>query len=125
MFRGKVWAPKEGSEAPHFRAPDDLLRQTPPSSRWRGGLPLRHRATIFASVVERLAEQCADVLVTHEAPLPYPNGFGGLNRLAAAMGARLLVHGHHHRSYTAEADGLRVRGLAIEECYTLAAGDLA
>ena len=36
--------------------------------------------------------------------------------LAAAGGARLIVHGHHHESYAAVlSNGVRVRGLGIAE----------
>ena len=59
-----------------------------------------------------LAGQRADVLVTHEAPTSHPSGVAVLEDLARAMGARLVVHGHHHIGYRAEAaDGLRVLGV--------------
>ncbi|WP_421992666.1 metallophosphoesterase family protein [Roseococcus sp.] len=54
----------------------------------------------------------ADVLVTHEAPSSHPQGFAMIDGLARAMGARLLVHGHHHVGYRARAeDGLEVQGV--------------
>ena len=70
-------------------------------------------AAIWPEDIEALAAQRADVLVTHEAPSSHPAGNGTLDELARAMGARLIVHGHHHVALHAEAhDGLRVMGVA-------------
>ena len=45
-------------------------------------------------------------------------GFGVIDDLASACGARLIVHGHHHQSYDAVLpNGVRVRGLAIAETW--------
>jgi len=45
----------------------------------------------------------------------------GIDRLAARVGARLVVHGHHHESYAATlAGGIQVRGLAVAETLVLA-----
>jgi hypothetical protein len=38
----------------------------------------------------------ADVLILHEAPAYHPNGFDLLDTLAQSMGAKVVVHGHHH-----------------------------
>jgi predicted phosphodiesterase len=54
----------------------------------------------------------ADILVTHEAPSSHPQGFAMLDELARAMGAPLIIHGHHHVCYRARAeDGLEVQGV--------------
>jgi predicted phosphodiesterase len=67
---------------------------------------------IWPEDVEALAAQRADVLVTHEAPSAHPSGVAVLDALARAMGARLVIHGHHHVGYRAAAeDGLRVLGV--------------
>jgi predicted phosphodiesterase len=64
---------------------------------------------IWPEDVDALAAQRTDVLVTHEAPSSHPAGVMVLDDLARAMGARLIVHGHHHITSRAEAtDGLRV-----------------
>lgn len=64
---------------------------------------------IWPEDLDALAGQRADVLVTHEAPSSHPAGIGVLDDLARAMGARLIVHGHHHITSHARADdGLRV-----------------
>lgn len=63
---------------------------------------------IWPEDVDALSVQRADVLVTHEAPTSHPAGVSVLDDLARAMGARLIVHGHHHITSHAEAnDGLR------------------
>jgi hypothetical protein len=67
---------------------------------------------IWPEDVDALSLQKADVLVTHEAPSSHPNGVSVLDDLARAMGARLVVHGHHHiTSHARSADGLRVLGV--------------
>ena len=67
---------------------------------------------IWPEDVDALAVQRADVLVTHEAPSSHPAGVSVLDGLARAMGARLIVHGHHHITSHAKAnDGLRVLGV--------------
>lgn len=67
---------------------------------------------IWPEDVEALSAQQADVLVTHEAPSSHPEGVSVLDDLARAMGARLIVHGHHHITSHARADdGLRVLGV--------------
>lgn len=68
---------------------------------------------IWPEDVDALAAQRADVLVTHEAPSSHPAGTDVLDDLARAMGARLVVHGHHHVAYRACAeDGLLAQGVA-------------
>ena len=67
---------------------------------------------IWPEDVDALAAQKADILVTHEAPSSHPEGVGALDALARSMGARLIVHGHHHITSHARADdGLRVLGV--------------
>ncbi len=67
---------------------------------------------IWPEDVEALASQRADILVTHEAPSSHRSGAAVLDSLARAMGAKLVVHGHHHIGYRATAhDGLEVQGV--------------
>lgn len=67
---------------------------------------------IWPEDLDVLSAQQADVLVTHEAPSSHPEGVRVLDNLARAMGARLIVHGHHHITSHARAhDGLRVLGV--------------
>jgi len=67
---------------------------------------------IWPEDIDALSVQQADVLVTHEAPSSHPEGVSVLDDLARAMGARVIVHGHHHVTSHARAeDGLRVLGV--------------
>jgi len=67
---------------------------------------------IWPEDMDALALQKAEILVTHEAPSSHPEGVNVLDELARAMGARLIVHGHHHVTSHAQADdGLRVLGV--------------
>jgi predicted phosphodiesterase len=70
-------------------------------------------AAIWPEDVEALGNLKADVLVTHEAPSSHPAGSVVIDSLARRMGARTIVHGHHHVvSHARAADGLRVLGVA-------------
>ncbi len=62
----------------------------------RYGKELKHLSSIFWDVYERLWEQKADILVTHEAPSCHPNGFTAIDDLAQAMGVKAAFHGHLH-----------------------------
>lgn len=41
----------------------------------------------------------ADILVTHEAPGSHRHGFSAISELGAAMGVRMIFHGHLHENY--------------------------
>lgn len=70
-------------------------------------------AAIWPEDYDRLAVRQADILVTHEAPSSLPAGNAALDMLARRMGARLIVHGHHHMTYrTMQTDGVAVMGIA-------------
>jgi hypothetical protein len=112
--------PGEPIAPPRFHTRAAFLESLPPDEKWRGGLPLWHRDTIFPEDVDALSSQCFDVLVTHEAPSSHRHGSAVLDALAEAGGARLIVHGHHHESYEALLDsGVRVRGLRLAEIWEL------
>ena len=116
VFKPRVWHPIECAQ-PQFHTRAEFLRALPPAEHWRGGLPLWHRDTIFPEDFDRLWETRFDVLVTHEAPSSHRHGFTPIDELAAQGGARWIVHGHHHQSYTATLpNGIRVRGLGVAEC---------
>ena len=82
-----------------FFDPIHYCQYTPQEKIWRGGLPLRHRTSIFPSDVEVLESQKADILITHEAPRPHPQGFAVINQLARKMGVSKIFHGHHHDNF--------------------------
>ena len=98
VFRGQVWMP---DDAPNYYCPATFIRRVGMGNVWRGGVPRRHRTTIFPSVYQNLMRQHADILVTHEAPSCHRKGFAAIDRLAESMGVKRLFHGHQHedRSY--------------------------
>ena len=93
VFRGQVWMP---DEEPNYFCPANLIRRVGTGNMWRGGLPRRHRTTIFPSVYQNLMRQKADILITHEAPTCHRKGFHAIDALAEAVGAKWLFHGHQH-----------------------------
>ena len=91
-----------------------ILRSTDPtldaSQAASHAFPGRHR-NLAGRCGCGLPVQPADHLVTDEAPSSHPEGVSVLDDLARAMGARLIVHGHHHVTSHAKArDGLSVLG---------------
>lgn len=125
VFKPRVWFPRAEDasgriDPPQFRTRAAFLQAIGPQAAWRGGLPLWHRDTIFPEDFDALDGLRCDVLVTHEAPSSHRHGFAVIDELAAACGARLLVHGHHHESYAATlANGVAVRGLGLAETWIL------
>jgi len=114
-FRPRVWHPPNPPRL-HGRAelPADRASLGPGWSEQAIGA-LEHSLgamAIWPEDVEALATQRADVLVTHEAPSSHPSGVAVLDDLARRMGARLVVHGHHHIGYRARhQDGLEAQGV--------------
>jgi len=93
IFRGQIW-PFPGQ--PRFLSPDAFIVQCGKGNLWRGGLPRKHRSSIFPSDYDALLQERADVLVSHEAPSCHPHGFQAIDDLAASLGAQRTFHGHHH-----------------------------
>jgi len=114
IFRGQIWRPPEPQ---HYASAEDFARRMGKGNTWRGGLPLKHRSTIFPDVYERLSEMKADLLITHEAPSYHPMGFDEIELLAAAMGVKQSYHGHHHEaldySRFAARDGFEAFGVGF------------
>ncbi|WP_410687367.1 metallophosphoesterase family protein [Avibacterium paragallinarum] len=96
VFRGQIWMPPY---RPSFFDPIHFCQYSPAERIWRGGVPLRHRTSIFPSDFEQLETQQADILITHEAPKPHPRGFAVFNQLAEKMGVTHIFHGHHHENF--------------------------
>jgi predicted phosphodiesterase len=113
-FRPRIWEPPDPPRL-HRREqlPEDLAV---PGWREEHIAALIHSlgaTAIWPEDYDYLATQRADILVTHEAPRSHPAGNAALDALARAMGAGLIVHGHHHVTYRAVAhDGLRAMGVA-------------
>ena len=93
IFRGQVWMPPESWGALSAK---EYTRTVGQENRWRDGLPLKHRSTIFRETYELLAKQGANVLVTHEAPSAHPYGFDAIDELARSLRVTTAFHGHHH-----------------------------
>lgn len=115
VFRGKIWMPPA---PPDFVSQADFVRRCGKGNRWRGGLNLKHRSTIFESDWLALAKQRADILITHEAPGCHPHGFESLNELGRAMGVSRTFHGHHHDrlDYSGQFERLGHRAFGVGFC---------
>lgn len=121
-FIEKIWHPERGQ--PRFAYRHDYLAACGKGNRWRGGLPRKVRGAIWWEDIERLWDQEADILITHEAPTPHRYGHSVISELAHAMGARLIVHGHLHEAYEAVTpEGIPVIGLAQGEIRLLEGAD--
>lgn len=110
VFRGQIWDPRQGG--PKWRTREHYLANQPSNVR-RGGVPLKHRASIWWEDYAALWDQQADILVTHEAPSCHRYGFAALDDLAGALGVSRHYHGHHHVNYQADLpNGVLVHGVA-------------
>lgn len=105
IFRESVWDPASPVSKARFASAQALRRDTPAIERWRGGISLRHRSTIFPDDVARLANKRADILVTHEGLGGTPHGQPRLDELARAMRVKLVVHGHLHQDIDYQREG--------------------
>ena len=119
VFRGKVWYPKDELTDYRYYSSEELLRATPKNEFVNGGLPLRQRSTIMPNDYFSLNQFEADVLVSHEAPKYFDSGFVAMDHLASNLGAKLIVHGHHHLDQMASiANGkIAVRSLEIGQVW--------
>lgn len=101
IFRRQVWHPPG---LPRYPSAEIFLAQCGKGNRWRGGLPRKHRSSIFPNQYGALLQEKADVLVTHEAPSCHPHGFQAVDDLAASLGVVAAYHGHHHENIEYNAD---------------------
>lgn len=146
IFRGEVWHPDLDGGKPTHKTYDayakwirtnrnlkqrlskkDLVRMqdVPLKGHWdanvldasRAGKLLKHHSSIFHVDYERLADQKADLLLTHEAPSCHPHGFAQIDLLAKIMGATVF-HGHHHDAldYSRQFDALGCRAYGVGFC---------
>lgn len=95
VFRDTVW---DGNTAPIINSPRELMKSLGPGNRWRGGIPLKHRSTIFPSTIRSLAGMRVDVLVTHDAPGMHRFGKTAFTTLAKDLYVKKAFHGHHHHT---------------------------
>lgn len=112
VFRKQVWMPPA---PPLYESEAEYLARCGKGNWWRGGLPRKHRSTIFPEAMEMLRGQRADVLASHEAPSAHPHGFAAIDCLARSMGAHICFHGHHHDSlnYSAEFERMGIEAYGI------------
>lgn len=93
IFRRQIWMPPDLAK---FETPEAYLAQCGKGNWWRGGLPRKHRSSIFPSDCSQLMGQGADILVSHEAPTSNAHGFQAIDELARALQVKVAFHGHHH-----------------------------
>ena len=122
VFRGQIWMPPQ---APNYNSAGAFIRRIGRGNMWRGGLPRRHRSSIFPSTYENLCAYHADVLVTHEAPGCHRKGFLAIDRLAKTLQVKYLFHGHQHedRRYPAYY-GFTPRGVGFRGIVNLKGDDI-
>jgi predicted phosphodiesterase len=115
-FRPRVWVPPSPPRLRHrHELPGDLASLGPGYGPKQRGALAHSLATaaIWPEDIHTLASQKADILVTHEAPSSHPSGSAVIDELARALGARMIVHGHHHVASVARAnDGLTALSVA-------------
>ena len=116
---------------PHLPTPPLLdsraafVRRLAHHERRRGGMPPSQRDAIFPEDVRALEGERADILVTHEVSSTHPYGFETLDDLAHDLLARLIVHGHHHRSCIGiTTQGTQVIGLPKVKVLALGEGNV-
>ena len=135
VFRGEVWhRDSDGGQPSHanYAAYEKFIRHNRKSKQ---GLPhkhgdsnvldasrvaklLKHHSTIWPDTYEKLADQRADVLITHEAPSCHPHGFESIDLLAQVMGVKALFHGHQHDclDYSRQFDTLGFHAYGVGFC---------
>jgi predicted phosphodiesterase len=98
-FLGRVWYPPE---PPKFDSVDAAKNRG--AFQFRGGQKPspNYLAAIYPEVVDRLAKQHADILITHEAPSCHHHGFAALDVLARDLRVKRSFHGHQHDDRTDE-----------------------
>lgn len=126
VFRSSIW---DGVSEPLYRSFADLEAHEKTKPHWKqkryqpGGAEARnwanfgelrkHRSSIFPDTIEKMSRLQADVLICHEAPGGHKNGFAAIDGLAAAMGVKTIIHGHHHQDYSTLQGGIAVRGVGF------------
>lgn len=105
VFRESIWDPSRLMLEAKFLSGEKLRRHAKPHERWRDGISLRHRSSIFPDEFMRLSRQRAHILVTHEGLGGAMHGQPALDTLARAMGVSLVVHGHLHKDIDYLSEG--------------------
>lgn len=119
VFREKIWHP---GYAKVWETRQELIdyQKMRREKGFCGWLPRKHWCSIFPEDFNKLLDIETDILITHEAPDTYKYGFSIINELVELLGAKILIHGHHHVSYTAYTkQGIKVIGLGKKESFYL------
>lgn len=118
VFRGEVWYPPEDPRHVSYAALEKSEENRPQVKAQRQERALKHSSTIFPDAYHALADQRADILVTHEAPSCHPHGFAAIDLLAQVMGVEAAFHGHHHDglNYRAWDDTLGFKAYGVGFC---------
>lgn len=118
IFRGEVWYPPDAARHTSYAALEASEKYLPRVKAYRNERALKHASTIFPASYKALADQRADILVTHEAPSCHPHGFEAINLLAQSMRVQALFHGHHHdcRDYRAWDEPLGFKAYGVGFC---------
>lgn len=115
IFRSQIWRPPA---PPWHESAAAFLENSDPSTLWRGGLPLKHRSSIFPEDYRQLLNVSADVLVTHEAPSAHYFGYGEIDALGKKIGVSKSFHGHQHDrlDYSRDWDRLGFQAYGVGFC---------
>lgn len=124
VFRGKVWHPDLFEGKPVWQDPIQYLQAQSPAiqrvAKQYAGLTRQHHSSIWFNDYERLFDQEADILVTHEAPSCHRYGFSTLDELTVAMEVKQILHGHHHENYCDQINigdsSISVQGVGLANC---------
>jgi len=119
VFRGKIWNPTLPPRYQTRKAWQSIHSHKRFAQVYEAS-KRKHESSIWPEDYDCLAMLHADVLVLHEAPTSDRYGHQALDDLAARLGVRLIVHGHHHRCYTNTlTNGIAVVGLGLAQLATL------
>lgn len=125
VFRGKVWHPDLDQGQPRWPTREEFMLAQPRVTQRMAadqydGLLRQHHSSIWWEDYERLWDQQAVILVTHEAPSTDHHGFTEIDDLAFAINASRVFHGHHHVNYSGELkrdqDTVLVHGVGLACC---------
>jgi len=98
-FESQVWIP--GSPDTGIQSYGDFLERLALRPQHADILATKRQhalSAIYPDDYFTLAMEKADILVCHEAPSCHPYGYREIDELALAIGAKKVVHGHHHDS---------------------------
>ncbi|CAM8621434.1 MPP_superfamily domain containing protein [Comamonadaceae bacterium] len=96
-FLDRVWMPPK---QPIFHSKSESMNRGPFQFRDGQRPNPAYLGAIYPDDFDQLAEQRADILITHEAPGCHPFGFQKIDELARSLGVLRSFHGHTHDDLT-------------------------